>query len=200
MDSLRSPTTGCSATAGPRPSWLQTVASTGGHCPLSIHRRSLLRCSTRRSEVTSPSRRANPTRSSVATSTRPTSSRPRSIGATGRVRTTTALNVGTAGRLPWTELAVRIEGLSGQVPMRWELIPGTRFGQASPWVSCRGSTPIVSLGNQALAVVTSGMGTVTVGPHRVHGEFVAEAGVRELLACTATDGEPVFIPTGDGDR
>ncbi len=117
------------------------------------------------------------------------------IGTTGRVRTTTALNVGTAGRLPWTELAVRIEGLSGRVPMRWDLIPGTRFGQTSPWVSSRGSTPIVSLGNQTLAVVTSGMGTLTVGPHRVHGEFVAEAGVRELLACTATDGEPIFIPT-----
>jgi len=113
----------------------------------------------------------------------------------GRVRTTTALNVGTAGRLPWTELAVRIEGLSGRVPMRWDLIPGTRFGQASPWVSRRGSTPIVSLGDQTVAVVTSGMATVTVGPHGVHGEFVAEAGVRALLAFTATDGEPVFIPT-----
>jgi len=117
------------------------------------------------------------------------------IGTTGRVRTTTALNVGTAGRLPWTELAVRIEGVSGRVPMRWDLVPGTRFGQASPWVSCRGSTPIVSLGNQTLAVVTSGMGAVTVGPHRVHGELVAEVGVRQLLACTATDGEPVFVPT-----
>ena len=115
--------------------------------------------------------------------------------ATGSVRTTAALNVGTAGRLPWTELAVRIEGLGGQVPMQWDLIPGTRFGQASPWVTRRDSTPIVSLGNQTLAVVTSGMGTVTVDPHRVHGEFVAEEGGRELLACTATNGEPVFIPT-----
>ena len=114
--------------------------------------------------------------------------------AAGRVRTTTALNVGAAGRLPWTELAIRIEGLGGQVPMRWELIPGTRFGQVSPWAMRRGSTPIVSLGNQTLAVVTSGMGTLTVGPHRIHGEFVAEEGARELLACTATNGEPVFIP------
>ena len=122
------------------------------------------------------------------------------IGTTGRVRTTTALNVGTAGRLPWTKLAVRIEGLSGRVPMRWDFIPGTRFGQASPWVSCRGSTPIVSLGNQTLAVVTSGMGTVTVGPHRIQGEFVVEAGVRELLACPATDGEPILSSNGGGDR
>ncbi len=114
--------------------------------------------------------------------------------ATGSVRTTTALNVGSAGRLPWTELAVRIEGLGGRVPMRWDLIPGTRFGQASPWVTRRDSTPVVTLGSQTLAVVTSGMGTVTVGPHRVHGEFVAEAGARELLACTATNGEPLFIP------
>jgi len=53
----------------------------------------------------------------------------------GRVRTTTALNVGTAGRLPWTELAVRIEGLSGRVPMRWDLIRGP--GSARPVPGCR---------------------------------------------------------------
>jgi len=35
----------------------------------------------------------------------------------GTVRVTDALNVGSAGRLPWTELARRVEGLTGEVAM-----------------------------------------------------------------------------------
>ncbi len=115
--------------------------------------------------------------------------------ASGRVRVTAALNVGAAGRLPWTELAFRVEGVEGRIPMRWEVVPGSRFGDASPWVTTVGTTPVVSLGAQTLAVVTDGMGEVSTGPHGVCGRFTAEAGSRAVLGCTATDGEPVFIPS-----
>jgi GH15 family glucan-1,4-alpha-glucosidase len=115
--------------------------------------------------------------------------------ASGRLKVTSALNVGAAGRLPWTELVFRVEGLSGRVPMRWELTPGTRFGQASPWVSMSDATPIVNLGDQSVAIVTDGMGAPTVAAHTVYGGFTTEVGLRSVLACTATDGEPVFIPS-----
>jgi GH15 family glucan-1,4-alpha-glucosidase len=49
---------------------------------------------------------------------------------TGQVCVTEALNTGAAGRLPWTELARRVEGRHGTVRMRWEFIPGDCFGQA----------------------------------------------------------------------
>jgi GH15 family glucan-1,4-alpha-glucosidase len=113
----------------------------------------------------------------------------------GRVRVTSALNVGSAGRLPWTELAFRVEGLEGRVGMKWEITPGSRFGQASPWVSTSDSAPIISLGNQTIAVVADGMANVTCSPHMVRGEYMAEVGTRALLAFTATDDEPVFIPS-----
>jgi GH15 family glucan-1,4-alpha-glucosidase len=47
--------------------------------------------------------------------------------ATGSVRVTDALVTGVAGRLPWLELARRVEGLEGQVRMRWAVIPGAAF-------------------------------------------------------------------------
>ncbi|MCS5715629.1 glycoside hydrolase family 15 protein [Herbiconiux sp. CPCC 205716] len=47
--------------------------------------------------------------------------------ATGVVRVTDALVTGVAGRLPWLELARRIEGLEGSVPMRWAVVPGAVF-------------------------------------------------------------------------
>ena len=46
----------------------------------------------------------------------------------GRVRVTDSLNSGAAGRLPWTELARRVECLDGHLEMVWELVPGDRFG------------------------------------------------------------------------
>ena len=59
------------------------------------------------------------------------------IGTTGRVRTTTAFERrGTAGRLPSDRARRSHRGLfrAGRFPMRWDVMPGTQFGQASPWV------------------------------------------------------------------
>src|SRR4051794_3551750 len=48
----------------------------------------------------------------------------------GSVRVTDSLNSGVAGRLPWTELARRIEGLRGHVEMQWAVRPGSRLGES----------------------------------------------------------------------
>src|ERR1700760_3018523 len=50
--------------------------------------------------------------------------------ASGVVRVTDALNTGIAGPLPWTELARRVEGVRGHVPMRWAVAPGTCLNTA----------------------------------------------------------------------
>ena len=60
----------------------------------------------------------------------------------GSVRVTDSLNVGSAGRLPWTELARRVEGLTGEVAMRWEFRPrAPDSARARPWVTRHGQTP-----------------------------------------------------------
>ena len=53
--------------------------------------------------------------------------------ASGRARLTDSLNSGISGRLPWSELARRVEGLEGTVEFRIECRPGRRLGLASPW-------------------------------------------------------------------
>ena len=53
--------------------------------------------------------------------------------ASGSARVTDSLNSGISGRLPWSELARRIEGLSGRVTFVIEVRPGQRLDQASAW-------------------------------------------------------------------
>ena len=53
--------------------------------------------------------------------------------ATGSARLTDSLNSGMSGRLPWSELARRVEGLDGSVDFRIEIRVGSRSQQATPW-------------------------------------------------------------------
>ncbi len=115
--------------------------------------------------------------------------------ATGVVRVTAALNVGSAGRLPWTELVQRIEVLAGFVDVEWELTPGDRFGRANPWVTERHGTPVVRIEDQTLGVILDGLGPAAIAPHSVFGQTRLHEGGRALLAVVATDAEPLFIPT-----
>ena len=50
----------------------------------------------------------------------------------GAVRVTEALTLQNGGQLPWRELARRIEGLSGEVPMRWSVEPRFDWGRTQP--------------------------------------------------------------------
>ena len=60
----------------------------------------------------------------------------------GRARLTESMNSGTAGRLPWTELARRIDGLDGAVRFAVEMRPGRRASGASPYQSKIGEYPV----------------------------------------------------------
>lgn len=114
---------------------------------------------------------------------------------TGVARVTAALNVGSAGRLPWAELAQRIDILSGSVDLSWAFTPGNRFGRANPWVTDRYGTPVAEIEDQTLGVVIDGLPPATITPHCVSGRGELHEGTRALLAVVATDAEPLFIPT-----
>ena len=49
------------------------------------------------------------------------------------MRVTDSLNTGVAGRLPWAELARRVDGVEGAVRLRAEIRPGTCLNTASPY-------------------------------------------------------------------
>lgn len=113
---------------------------------------------------------------------------------TGQARVTQSMNVGLAGRLPWSELACRIEGLHGSVPMSWSVEPGTALGTASPWVERTHVGPVLHDDGVTIAVQTLGDMMLETREQACRGEFTAEEGSRHLVILSGTSGEPVFLP------
>lgn len=111
----------------------------------------------------------------------------------GRVRVTDSLNVGRAGRLPWSELARRVEGLAGAVDMRWGVVPGSRFHTAQPWTEQTDRGVMIHSGDQHLGLRLFDVGDPVVEPDRVHGSWTVHAEDRALIAVTSSDAEPVFL-------
>jgi GH15 family glucan-1,4-alpha-glucosidase len=116
---------------------------------------------------------------------------------TGSVRITDALNSGAAGRLPWVELARRIEGLTGSVPMSWQVAPGRALGTRSPWAETSDHGPLLHLDDLTLGVRCHDVGDPVVTDRAVHGTFTAQAGSRALLGVVGVLGEPLFQPRPD---
>ena len=112
----------------------------------------------------------------------------------GVVRVTDALNRGSAGPLPWTELARRIEALDGQVPMRWEVAPGHRLGSGRPWVDRDDGVPVLRAGGAHLAVVAEHAGTPAARNGSVAAEFTARADRSALLALIVNATRPLPTP------
>jgi GH15 family glucan-1,4-alpha-glucosidase len=114
---------------------------------------------------------------------------------TGVARVTAALNLGSAGPLPWTELAQRIDVLAGFVDLNWALTPGNRFGRATPCLTDCHGTPVAHIEDQTLGVIVDGLGPAAITSHSVSGCDRLHEGSRALLAVVATDAEPLFVPT-----
>ena len=121
------------------------------------------------------------------------------ITESGTVRVTDALVSGVAGRLPWAELARRVEGLEGRVPMRWAVHPGTSLQTAAPWIERTSHGYVVRSGATAFTVIGSEHGPEDPvvdgarGPE-LEGSFEARAGSRHLVALAATHDEPLHFP------
>ncbi|PZA22071.1 glycoside hydrolase family 15 protein [Modestobacter versicolor] len=121
--------------------------------------------------------------------------------ASGSVRVTDALNSGIAGRLPWSELARRIEGLTGSVRVRAAVRPGTCLNTVSPWVHQTAHGPVLRVDGLTLAVRTLNADEVTDGDRRIDVTFTTSPGSRHLLGLVATEREPLFLPAAeDVDR
>ncbi|MFS0895163.1 glycoside hydrolase family 15 protein [Microbacterium sp. 179-I 3D3 NHS] len=121
------------------------------------------------------------------------------ITRSGRVRVTDALVSGVAGRLPWAELARRIDGIDGEVEMRWRVRPGSSLQTASPWLETTPHGDILRSGETALAVVgfdhepRRPEANASTGP-LLDGAFATSPGSRHLLALVATHDEPLHLP------
>jgi GH15 family glucan-1,4-alpha-glucosidase len=115
----------------------------------------------------------------------------------GRAKLTESMNSGNAGRLPWAELARRIEGLDGTVTFTLRMTPGRRGDTVNPYHSRIGGHTVFHV-ERVLGLflhdadivcewADEGVsGTITVGP-----------GERRTVAIVAGQDEPLVAPAID---
>ncbi len=113
----------------------------------------------------------------------------------GVVRLTESMNSTLAGRLPWCELARRIEGVSGSVPMRAKLVFGTRGDEVSPWLQPNPNGCIFHVGPVlGLFRSTANMAIITEEDRTIVAECTLRSGERALVGVVAGEDEPLGVP------
>ncbi len=115
----------------------------------------------------------------------------------GTVRVIDAMALPGAGLTPSREIARRVEGVSGSVPLEWRVTP--RFGY-STWpttIERRGGSVAASARGEAIAITTWNAGDAQVTADAIGGRFEAVAGQRALLALSAAHDEPLVFPARD---
>ncbi|QHJ00875.1 glycoside hydrolase family 15 protein [Xylophilus rhododendri] len=114
---------------------------------------------------------------------------------TGTARIVESLNSGTAGRLPWAELARRVEGLEGWVEFELTIIFGRRADAASPYQSTIGKHSVFHVDRVLGVFVHGDAWQVERSDEGVRGSLRIEAGQRQLAAIVAGEDEPLVVPT-----
>ncbi len=115
----------------------------------------------------------------------------------GTARVTDALVTGIAGRLPWVELARRVEGLTGAVRFRWRVTPGTMLATASPWRSSTAHGTVLRVDGVTLAVRGFDNGKRERRDVAIGGSFTTAKDSRHLVVVVGTAGEPLHLPVPD---
>ena len=113
----------------------------------------------------------------------------------GRARVTDSLNSGISGRLPWSELARRIEGLDGTVELRIEATVGRRLEEATPWRESSPHGEVLHLDGIVAAVrSTGGVKRLSESDIGIVATVTTRAGSREAIALLASKEAPLILP------
>ena len=110
------------------------------------------------------------------------------------VRVTDAMALPDAELGPTRELIRRVDGLRGQVPMRWRITPAFGYGARAPRLESRGGTPVATDGPDALAVCSWDAGEAQIDEEAIFGRFEAREGSSALIALCAAHQEPLVFP------
>jgi len=114
--------------------------------------------------------------------------------ADGRVRVTDAMTLPSGDLGPARELARRVEGLAGSVPMAWSVEPRFGYGAAATRLGRRAGTPVATAGSDALAICAFDAGRAEDAGGMVAGRFVAGDDTRALIALCSAHQEPLVVP------
>jgi GH15 family glucan-1,4-alpha-glucosidase len=113
---------------------------------------------------------------------------------TGRARVVDSLNSGVAGRLPWAELARRVDGLEGEVRFAWRVRPGTGLGAYSPWIQRTAHGPVMRIDRVMMAVRCRNAGQEALEEQQISGGFATAPGSRHVIGVIGTHDEPLNMP------
>jgi GH15 family glucan-1,4-alpha-glucosidase len=113
----------------------------------------------------------------------------------GRARLVESLNSSNAGRLPWAELARRMEGIEGEVAFRIELRLGRRANTASPYLMPRGKHDVFKVGGVlGLLLCSDTVRIEAKGDEAIVATVTVRAGERATVAIVAGEDEPLVVP------
>lgn len=113
----------------------------------------------------------------------------------GSVLLTESINSTLAGRLPWCELARRIEGVSGEVELAITLRFGTAAETRSPWVADNEKGKVFHIAEIMAMFRTSDDIQITeLDDEQVCATLRTTAGSRSLCALLVTEKEPLAVP------
>jgi GH15 family glucan-1,4-alpha-glucosidase len=114
---------------------------------------------------------------------------------TGVVRVLDVMTLRGHGLGPSRELQRRVEAVSGEVPMVWEVRPRFADGRRHTRISWRSGVPVATCGADAIAVRLSNAGDPAVDAERISGSFGAVPGSPAVIALCASHQEPLVFPT-----
>jgi GH15 family glucan-1,4-alpha-glucosidase len=116
--------------------------------------------------------------------------------ASGAVRVTDAMVLtGMAGLAPMRDVARKVEGVEGRVPMRWSVEPRLFYGRHDVRIGRRDGRVFFSHGRDALGLGLWDAGEPEqTGDTCVSGRFEVEAGGDALLSLASAYKEPAVLP------
>src|SRR6185437_11854648 len=109
----------------------------------------------------------------------------------GTVRVTDAMLLPGGGLTPVREVARRVQGVTGSVPMCWRVEPRFGFGSGRTRVGWRGEVPVATCGRDALAVCAWGAGEPTLDAVSISGEMSVAGGASALLVVSVAHKDPL---------
>jgi GH15 family glucan-1,4-alpha-glucosidase len=113
--------------------------------------------------------------------------------ASGIARVTDALSRPIARPLLWNQVIRRVDGLSGEVALRWSIEPRFDYGRAAGRPARRQDLPLLVHGRNVLAVQSFGAGEPIEDGVDIRGEFNVRDGDAAVLALGGFCDEPVAL-------
>jgi GH15 family glucan-1,4-alpha-glucosidase len=112
----------------------------------------------------------------------------------GTARVTDALCLEESLVLPWVELARRVDGVEGEVRLRWRVTPRFDWGRAAPRIERRRRVPVVEWDGLQLGIHVWDAGEPELHDGTISGSFAVGRGASALFALCCTHEQPVPIP------